>query len=200
MIASVHGNIAELTEQSVTIATASGISLELLINPNAYRELLRARDEITMYTTLQLRDDGALLFGFCSKQEKALFAKLTSVSGVGGKTALAMLSTMPIADLVHAIVSKDIETIKRCPGIGKKSAQRVALELSDKLDFFGLPATTGTQEALPGTLKDDALSALQNLGYKRPACLDVLNKLDLATFSSFDTLLKESLNHLQRRT
>jgi Holliday junction DNA helicase RuvA len=120
------------------------------------------------YTYLSVREDALELFGFASKEEKAMFLRLVSVSGIGPRTALGVLGSMPLKDLHLAILTGDLNALSRAPGVGKKTAQRIALELKDQISqeaLTGLP-----QEHVSGTpVRDDALTeamqALQSLGY-----------------------------------
>ena len=120
------------------------------------------------YTYLSVREDAMELFGFATREEKELFLQLTSVSGIGPKTALGLLGSMPLRDLNLAILLGDVNALSRAPGIGKKTAQRIALELKEKVDESDLsyvPANAGPVTPIQEDAAQEALAALQALGY-----------------------------------
>jgi Holliday junction DNA helicase RuvA len=136
-----------------------------------------------------------LLFGFATPEEKALFERLISVSGIGPKLAITVLSGLPTADLTAAIRNSDVEHLVRIPGVGKKTAERMVLELKDKLAGID---TTGKTAAAAGpplsTLERDVLSALQNLGCSRPAAEDALRKVkERGVPAEFEPLFRAAL-------
>ena len=120
------------------------------------------------HTWLSVREDAMELFGFASSEEKAMFLKLTSVSGIGPKSALAVLGSMPLRDLTLAIVMGDTAALSRAPGVGKKTAQRIALELREKVsqsDLENAPVTGAVYTPVQEDAAAEALAALQALGY-----------------------------------
>lgn len=137
-----------------------------------------------VYTKLVVKEDGWDLFGFASREEQEMFEKLTSVSGVGPKTALGVLSVLSVRDLALAIVTGDVKSIKSAPGIGPKTAQRILLELKDKVsdeELVGEYAVTGNASAsaaaAEGTAVSDALAALMALGYTQGEAAGAVNKV-----------------------
>ena len=137
-----------------------------------------------VYTKLVVKEDGWDLFGFASREEQEMFEKLTSVSGVGPKTALGVLSVLSVRDLALAIVTGDVKSIKSAPGIGPKTAQRILLELKDKVsdeELVGSYAASGAVSpavvAAESTAVSDALAALMALGYTQGEAAGAVNKV-----------------------
>ena len=137
-----------------------------------------------VYTKLVVKEDGWDLFGFASREEQEMFEKLTSVSGVGPKTALGVLSVLSVRDLALAIVTGDVKAIKSAPGIGPKTAQRILLELKDKVsdeELVGQYAVSGSVPAAvvagEGAAVSDALAALMALGYTQGEAAGAVNKV-----------------------
>lgn len=168
MYAFIEG-IVEHKSSGELVINAGGVGYLLLCSQSTL-SAAPPRGEITrIYTHLSVREDAMELFGFTSQEEKAMFLRLTSISGIGPRTALGVLAAMPLPDLTLAILTGDAATLCRAPGIGKKTAQRITLELKDKLSAEDLPA--GTQAvSLPGSSSADsavgeAILALQSLGY-----------------------------------
>ncbi|MDF2460431.1 MAG: ruvA [Nitrospira sp.] len=147
-------------------------------------------------------EDAIQLFGFSTRQEKDAFVLLMSVSGIGPKSALGILSALPVADLASAIHSGDIEKLETVPGIGKKSAGRLVLELKDKLAKFHPALTPTVDESSAGRddVFDDALSALTNLGYRATDAKDALKlvRKSPAQPVSLQELIRETLKQLAR--
>src|SRR5687768_3991729 len=123
--------------------TSGGVAYELLIPLSVFERLPREGAEVELRTYHVVREDSAELFGFLEHSERMLFGKLLGASGVGPRLALNMLSTMPPDRIVHAIVSKDIAALKRIPGLGAKKAERLVLELADRLDDIALTTAGG---------------------------------------------------------
>ena len=168
MYAFIEG-IVEHKSSGELVINAGGVGYLLLCSQSTL-SAAPSRGEFTrIYTHLSVREDAMELFGFTSQEEKAMFLRLTSISGIGPRTALGVLAAMPLPDLTLAILTGDAATLCRAPGIGKKTAQRITLELKDKLSAEDLPA--GTQAvSLPGSSSADsavgeAILALQSLGY-----------------------------------
>ncbi len=166
--------IASLTGQLVSkmpgraIIDNHGIAYELWIPLSTFFHLPESPSTVTLHTYLTLKNDAAQLYGFLSQQEKHAFTILLNVAGVGPKSALAVLSTLSIRELVSAVLDNDIVRLSAVPGIGKKSASRLALELNDKIELLttaNQPDSTPSKPDGDGILAD-AQSALVNLGYK----------------------------------
>ena len=168
MIAYLRGQIFSKTPAAV-ILDCGGVGYELAISVATYTELGAAGAKAELHVHTHVREDALLLFGFKELAEKRLFEKLLTISGIGPKLAITVLSGISAERLVGAIRGGDHATLTKIPGIGKKTAERVILELKDKLDDMTgfTPATESARPSL-GAVAEDVLSALMNLGYPRP--------------------------------
>ena len=162
MISRVHGKLLRRDLNSIEVMTAGGVAYELLIPLTVYERLPREGGDVELRTFHVVREDSAELYGFMENSERTLFGRLLSASGVGPRLALNMLSTMPPDRLVAAIIGKDITTLKRIPGLGTKKAERLVLELADRLDDVAV-ASRGATPA--GSGAEEAVGALVALGY-----------------------------------
>lgn len=160
MIAQVTGRIVARSASSC-IVEAGGIGFRLWMSTNAISHLPAEGDEVTIFTHLHVREDELSLFGFESLEEQELFEKLITVSGIGPKVALSALSAMPPRDLVGAIAREDDALVATIPGIGKKTAQRLIIELKDKLGAEGL----GSRPAGRASASGEASDALASMGF-----------------------------------
>lgn len=173
MIAMVKGTLIEKSEGEAVVMTGGGLGLRVMCSMNTLAALPAAGEECTLYTFMNVREDAMELFGFCQKEERDMFKRLTSVSGIGPRSALGVLGSMPLADLRLAILTGDAAALSRAPGIGKKTAQRISLELKDKLAQDALSGAAGLDDAAfaiePDAPAQDALGeallALKSLGY-----------------------------------
>lgn len=167
MIASLTGQLISKTP-SRAIIDNHGIAYELSIPLSTFFHLPESPSIVTLHTYLTLKNDAAQLYGFLSQQEKHAFTILLNVTGVGPKSALAILSTLSIPELVSAVLDNDIARLSAVPGIGKKSASRLALELNDKVERLVTADQSPSTPSKPDgdEILVDAQSALVNLGYK----------------------------------
>jgi holliday junction DNA helicase RuvA len=168
MIAHLRGRLFSKTPNQA-IVDCAGVGYDVNISVTTFSSLPVEGAEASLHIHTHVREDQIALFGFSETQEKRLFEKLLTISGIGPKLALTVLSGISSDRLVTAIRSGDHATLTRVPGIGKKTSERVVLELKDKLDDLAvaIPTTTGGGPH-HGPAGDDALSALVNLGYPRP--------------------------------
>ncbi|MBV9082853.1 MAG: Holliday junction branch migration protein RuvA [Acidobacteriaceae bacterium] len=178
MIAHLTGRIFEKHPNQVVIE-AAGVGYDVQIPISTYTRLGDPGAAVSLRIHTHVREDALLLFGFATAEEKALFERLISVSGIGPRLAIAVLSGLAAPELVAAIRNSDVQRLVRIPGVGKKTAERIVLELKDKvavIDAAGKPVPA--PEAAPGftTLEMDVLSALQNLGCSRPAAEEAVRK------------------------
>lgn len=176
MIAHLRGPLLTKSPNQVTVECA-GVGYDVIISVSTYSALPREGAEARLHIHTHVREDQFALFGFFEVAEKRLFEKLLTISGIGPKLAITVLSGVDASRLIAAIRSGDHATLTRIPGIGKKTAERVVLELKDKLD--DLAAATVPTPSTPGApaltaVGEDALSALINLGYARPIALRAL--------------------------
>jgi Holliday junction DNA helicase RuvA len=163
MIAHLRGTLLEKHPTRVVVEVG-GVGLELLVPLTTSQAMGEVGSPVSVHTVLVVREDALTLYGFDSPEQKALFQKLIGVSGVGPKTALAALSGSSPRELVAALQEQDLAVLTRLPGIGKKTAERMAVELKDGLAEFAV-AMPG---APPGSERADAMAALLSLGYARP--------------------------------
>ncbi len=196
MIAHLRGQLLS-KHPNQAIVEAGGVGYDVTISVPTFSELPAVRSEVALYIHTHVREDALALYGFLKASEKLLFEKLITVSGIGPKLAITILSGMAADEMVGAIRGNDIAKLTRIPGIGKKTAERMVLELRDKLPESG-PATTPAVPSL-NAVEEDVLSALMNLGYQRPIAEKALSiaKRNAGT-SSFDALFREALAALSK--
>jgi Holliday junction DNA helicase RuvA len=164
MIGRITGMLLEKLPPLVLV-DVKGIGYEIDVPMSTFYNLPAVGNPITLHTHLVVREDAHLLFGFFTEAERQAFRQLVKISGVGARTALALLSGLSVADLHQAIAAQDSGRLVKIPGIGKKTAERLLLELRDKLEH-GLAATAGTVAAVrSSTSGSDVLNALLSLGY-----------------------------------
>ncbi len=193
MIAHLRGRlIAKHPNQA--IVEAGGVGYDVHITIPTFSELPALGAEVALFIHTHVREDALTLFGFLRTEEKQLFEKLISVSGIGPKLAVTILSGMPAESMVAAIRGNNVAALTRIPGIGKKTAERMVLELRDKLESFGVPAVATT--ATP--VEEDVVSALVNLGYQRALAERALAKLGSTSGESFDALFRKAMAALAK--
>ena len=188
MIAHLRGKlIAKHPNQA--IVEAGGVGYDVTISVPTFSELPALNTEVSFFIHTHVREDALALFGFLRAQEKQLFEKLLSVSGIGPKLAITILSGMAADAMVAAITGNNVASLTRIPGIGKKTAERMVLELRDKLDAFGVAPET----VAASPVEEDVISALVNLGYQRPMAERALAKLGNVSEETFDTLFRKAM-------
>lgn len=201
MIAFLTGRLAFKAPTHLTL-DVQGVGYEVHIPLSTYYALPNLNEVTALNIHTHLREDAIQLFGFLSQSEKESFLLLTSVSGIGPKLALSVLSSLSVIDLAHAIQSEDVEKLATVPGIGKKSAGRIALELKDKVDkIHGIrsQATAADTPDLDGPY-EDALSALVNLGYRAQDAKEALKRVTKAATGplALKELIRKGLKELAR--
>jgi Holliday junction DNA helicase RuvA len=164
VIVQVQGRLVAKDLDRVEIMTSGGVCYELLIPLNVYETVGRVGDETTLFTSLIIREDAWLLYGFGSAYERKVFNKTLGAKGVGPSLALGMLSTLTAERLVRAIREKDVATLQSVPRVGRKKAEQMILDLADKLDDAAAPESSGAPKPA-GSGVDDAIRALVSLGY-----------------------------------
>ncbi len=181
MIAYIEGRLTH-KEPAYVIIDVNGVGYEIRISLQTYSSLPEG-EKCRLYTHFHVREDAQILYGFADRSEKKIFLDLMSVSGIGANTALMMLSSLSSIEIQQAIVSEDIRTIQSIKGIGSKTAQRVVLELRDKIkkDLYLTSGTTITPVTSSNSVRSEALTALVTLGIPR----NVAEK-------SVDTVLKQN--------
>jgi Holliday junction DNA helicase RuvA len=194
MIAHLRG-ILIAKHPNQAIVEAGGVGYDVNISVPTFSELPALDSEVAFFIHTHVREDALALFGFLRAQEKQLFEKLLSVSGIGPKLAITILSGMPADAMVAAIKGNNVAALTRIPGIGKKTAERMVLELRDKLDVFGVSAET---VAAMSPVEEDVISALVNLGYQRAIAEKALARLGNVSGESFDGLFRKALAALAK--
>ena len=193
MITQIIGRLVEKTPTQVVI-DCNGVGYAVNISLYTFSQI-NDGENIKLYTHLQVREDSHTLFGFNTTIERSVFLLLISVSGIGSSIARMMLSSLEPLQIQRAIISDDLNTIKSVKGIGLKTAQRVLIELKDKM--LNLQVEGEIQNFGNNTIKDEALSALEVLGYTRKQSERILDSvIQSAPDSSVEELIKEALNKL----
>lgn len=196
MIAWIKGTVKDRFEDRV-ILDQNGIGYEIQLPMRVAAQPMGIGEQKEFYIYTYVREDILSLFGFSSWNEREIFLQLIKVSGVGAKTALSMLSQLEPTTLVTAIVNRDLATLQSVKGIGKKAAEKIAIELSDRMKQFQIMGKVqGATLAEVRSPHEDLISALVNLGYKRPTVEMAIAKIDLPDNASFDQMLRESLKML----
>ena len=199
MISYVKGPLVDIFEDTVIIE-AGYIGLEIHVPLSVLDRLPGIGMETILYTYFQVREDVMCLYGFLNRQDLRMFKQLISVSGIGPKGALGVLSAMTPDDLRVAIISGDAKAISRAPGIGVKTAQRVILDLKDKIDMAEvLPAQFAAAEGpeiSAGGVAKEAIEALVALGYSQTEANRAVGKVEVSDDMTSEDVLKASLKHL----
>ncbi len=193
MIAHLRGKLLS-KHPGQAVVEAAGVGYEINITIPTFSALPAVGAEVAVFIHTHVREDALALFGFLKLNEKQLFEKLISVSGIGPKLAITILSGMATDTMVAAIQGNNVAALTRIPGIGKKTAERMVLELRDKLESFGVPPAA--MAASP--VEDDVVSALVNLGYQRPLAEKVMAKLGKTDGESFEVLFRRALAGLSK--
>ncbi len=206
MIATLTGKVFSKNVDRAVI-DVSGVGYEVFLSTDAVARLADKGEEILLYIHTNVREDAISLFGFLQEEEKELFLILKTVSGIGPKLALSMLSGLRVADLCQAITNGDIKTLTTLQGVGKKTAERVCVDLKEKVGhlLFDSVSVSGTLHSVvpvAGSNVADALSALTNLGYSDPVARESLASVkkhvgqELFIKLSVEDLIRESLKAL----
>lgn len=202
MITYVKGKLTHATPSYAIIETG-GIGYKIFIPASAYTQLPKVGSEILLHTSFIIREISQTLYGFVSEEERDFFEEVTGVSGIGPKIALSLIGHLPIEEMHHAIGNNDIPAISRVPGIGKKTAQRLIIEMRDRLaktskhylpSDFAINLETDPQ----GQKISDAMNALINLGYNQVTAQKAIKKSlkTLPDSSDLPTLITAALNNV----
>jgi Holliday junction DNA helicase RuvA len=195
MIAHLRGCLL-IKHPNQAIVDVGGVGYEITITVPTFSELAEAGQEVALHIHTHVREDQISLFGFLRAEEKRLFEKLMTVSGIGPKLAVTILSGMPVGDLIGAIRAGDVARLTKVPGIGKKTAERMVLELREKLEEL---RTAAIAPPPLNAIADDVLSALVNLGYQRPQAEKAVEKAaGTGAQKTFDEIFREALKVLTR--
>ena len=199
MIAKLTGQLTSKAPSHI-ILDVQGVGYDVWIPLSTYFALPDLQASLTLNILTHVREDAIQLFGFLTLPEKEAFVMLTGISGVGGKLALSVLSTLSVPDLITAIQTNDTDKLASVPGIGKKSAGRIALELKDKVNRLDQASTLPAHPTLPDQIQEDAVSALVNLGYRPKEVKDLVTKIgrERSSVLPLDDLIREALKQLSK--
>ena len=192
MIGYIKGKIKSLTPEYALIETASGLGFEVLLSGTAFSSLAN-RQEGELFTYMQVREDGVSLFGFATVEEKEMFLKLISVSGVGPKLGITALSGLSAVDIATAIASNDVKKLSSVKGMGKKTAERIILELREKVSVTASLETSETPVLVASDGDEDAVVALMTLGFSKSECLKAIARARAQGASSVEDIIMLAL-------
>lgn len=197
MIAYLHGRIVE-KQPSRVIVDVDGVGYDVAVPLSTFYGLGEVGSDIVLRIHTHVREDALSLYGFATRLEQQLFERLIGVSGIGPKLALAVLSGIEPPDLIRAVERADVARLTAIPGVGKKTSERIVLELRDRLPRIEVGAEAGGPVPTPA-LADDVLSALINLGYHRPLAEKAVQAAIRATpDGGFERTLKQALRELAK--
>jgi Holliday junction DNA helicase RuvA len=201
MIGHLRGHLAE-KRPNLVVVDVNGVGYQVAIPLSTFYSLGELRDDVTLLIHTHLREDSIALYGFLTAREKQFFELLLSASGVGPVLALKILSGMSVDDLVPAIRANDLVRLVRIPGVGRKTAERIVVELRDKIAAMAAPEPEHVAAAGLTGLHSDVISALLNLGYERRAAEKAVESAAARTAdgneSSFEALLRATLQQLSQ--
>ena len=200
MIGSLHGRLSE-KQPSRLVVDVQGVGYELQVPLSTFYGLGEVGSDVSLRVHTHVREDALSLFGFATRLELDVFERLIGISGVGPRLALAVLSGIEPPELVRAVRAGDVVRLTKIPGVGKKTAERIVLELKDRLPA-GLDIDVDSDEggATDGDLRDDVLSALLNLGYHRPFAERAVDAAvaSAAATDGFESVLRQALRELAK--
>lgn len=201
MIAFVRGELADITAEAAVV-DAGGVGYAILMPARHLSQLPPVGSEVMIHTHMQVKEDDQQLFGFLDKEDLVIFKKLISVSGVGPKGALSILSQLTASELHFAVISDDAKSISNAQGIGKKTAEKIVLELRDKFDSDEFLAAAGFDNLQPGVASgepsevSEAVEALVALGYSKSDAMHAIRGVDGAEEMSAEELIRQALGNL----
>lgn len=195
-----EGKLAML-EPTQAVVDCGGVGYLLEITLNTYEELRKANaDRVKLYAHLVVREDAQQLYGFYDMAEREMFRLLVAVNGIGNQTARVMLSSLTVDELRGAIQTQDVKKVQRVKGIGAKTAQRIVLELADKMGAMGMNGTMGVMGSRDNQARDEAMTALTMLGFPKAAVEKLLTASDWrhedGSAMTVEEIVKEGLRRL----
>jgi Holliday junction DNA helicase RuvA len=198
MIAHLRGTLLE-KKPNLALLDVGGVGYAVTIPVSTFSQLGHPGEQIALHTFTHVREDTLALFGFFTRGEKELFERLITVNGIGPKLAVTILSGVPAEELLTAIRSGDSKRLMRIPGVGRKSSERIVLELREKLGPLSPDANAAAGTAEGDGVEQDVMSALQNLGCTRDAALTAVRKaLDAGVGREFEPLFRRSMELVGR--
>ena len=199
MIYYVKGILTEYTEEGVVLE-AAGVGYQILLPPSLMAELPSPGEEVKLYTYYQVGEDAQRLYGFKDRDSRSLFLQIIKVSGIGPKLAVSVLGTLGVDELRLAVVSGDVKAIAQAPGMGKKTAEKLILELKDKIDMTSLispgDAKAGSAPVIVSDAFSEAVAALQALGYSSSEALKTVRSLEAEEDWTVDDILQAAFRKL----
>ncbi|GKX30052.1 Holliday junction ATP-dependent DNA helicase RuvA [Vallitalea longa] len=200
MISYIKGTLEYIGDDFIIIE-AQNIGYEIKISISAMQNLPSIGESVKMHTYLYVREDAMLLYGFLTRDDLEVFKKLITVNGIGPKGALGVLSTITPDELRFAVIADDVKTISKAPGIGKKTAQKLILELKDKLklkDYMDNVSSEvdNSQVTLSSTVKNDAIAALVALGYTSTEAVKAVRTVNITETTTVEEIIKGALGKL----
>lgn len=198
MYSYIKGTVEEINIDHIVIDN-NGIGYEVIVPTTMLASLRLKEPDTKIYTYYHVTENGVALYGFEDKEMKSLFKLLIGVNGIGPKGAIAILSTLTVADLRFAIAGEDSKAIAKAPGIGAKTAQRVIIDLKDKIDFeeaFESKLNVNATGVIANDVKSDVVMALASLGYSSTESLKAMQDISIDENMDVETLLKETLKRL----
>jgi len=198
VIAHLKGRILEKQPHRIVI-DVGGVGYEVFVPLSTFYELGEAGGDVALRIQTHVREDALLLYGFATRLEQELFQRLIGISGIGPKVALAVLSGIETPDLIRAIERSDVARLTAIPGVGKKTAERMVLELKDRLPVVPGAVAAVSAVGAASSLRDDLLSALINLGYHRPLAEKAVDSAHRGVpDGDFERTLKQALRELAK--
>ncbi len=204
MISYIEGKILKIEEDSVVVLTSAGIGFKIYVTSKIFGQASATGSEICLNTYMSVREDGMFLYGFLTAAELDMFKKLITVTGVGPKAALAILSVLDISDIVYAIYSGDTKAFQAAQGVGKKMAEKIILFLKDSVgqfeiqdnDFTAAAAESGSLNKYANEIKTDAIKALSALGYSYADVMKIIKTIEINDETTTEDVIKQALKKM----
>ena len=197
MIAYIKGIFEEITEDGIVVE-AGGVGYGIAVPPSLVSELTQG-EEVKIYTYFQVTEDMQKLYGFGSREDKRVFTLLLKVSGIGPKLAMSIISAVPTDELKLAVITGDVKTLSRAPGLGKKTAEKRILELKDSFDASDVITGRNEVQSAPLVMDDafsEATQALMALGYSSSEAMKAVRQVEAREGITVDDVLQEAFRHL----
>ena len=196
MIGRISGTLIE-KEPPQLLVDVSGVGYAIDAPMSTFYQLPALEQPVVLHIHTVVREDAFLLYGFATKAERSMFCKLIAVNGIGPRLGLTVLSGMGVSELAEAIASENVDMLIRLPGIGRKTAERILLDLKDKMDEFSQPAVPGRSSVSTSSVFDEAVGALEALGYKPSEAQRVVRKVE-GEHADSESLIRAALKGLMK--
>jgi holliday junction DNA helicase RuvA len=192
MIGWLNGHVVDKQQPGKLVLDVNGVGYDVETSLNTFFQLEHSHQSVGLHIHTVVREDALLLYGFLDKEERTLFRSLIKVNGIGPKSAIAILSSISPEEFVQCIRQEDVALLTKLPGIGKKTAERLVIEMRDSIKQFGETNGLALSDTVPIRHQDEAISALEALGYKPQEAYKVVNKIDDG-IKTCEQLIRESL-------